>query len=114
MKGMGERLRARAREMGWSDSEVARRVGVAQTRYSTYVTDRHEPDLATLVRICAILETSPAYLLGVTETAEGSSVALRARISALAEALDGASLEVAAAVLDGLVARTAGTGGKQR
>ena len=32
MEGLGDRLRTRARELGWSAAEVARRVGLAQPR----------------------------------------------------------------------------------
>ena len=107
MDGLGERLRARARELGWSDAEVARRVGLAQTRYANYVTDRHEPDLATFVRICAVLGASAADLLNSSTAASDRAAALRSKISAAAEALDTESLGVAAIVLDGLVARSA-------
>ena len=107
MEGLGERLRARARELGWSDAEVARRVGLAQTRYANYVTDRHEPDLATFVRICSVLGASAADLLNSSTAASDRAAALRSKISAAAEALDTESLGVAAIVLDGLVARSA-------
>ena len=107
MEGLGERLRARARELGWSDAEVARRVGLAQTRYANYVTDRHEPDLATFVRICSVLGASAADLLGRPAAPSDQVAALRSRISAATEALDAEALGVAAIVLDGLVALSA-------
>ncbi|MDG1287023.1 MAG: helix-turn-helix transcriptional regulator [Rickettsiales bacterium] len=56
MSGIGENLRKRARELGWSDAEVARQVGISQQRYSRYVKDDREPDFATLRRICEVLE----------------------------------------------------------
>lgn len=105
MQGMGERMRARARDLGWSDAEVARRLGLAQNRYANYVTDRHEPDLATLVRICLVLGTSPDWLLGATAPSQGADDQLKARISACVQALDGDSLAVASTVLDALLAR---------
>lgn len=105
MMGLGERLRARARQLGWSDSEVARRARLAQTRYANYVTDKHEPDLVTLLRICAVLETSVAEMLGQASPVEGDEAELRSRIGAAVKVLDRASLFTAAVVLDGLVAR---------
>lgn len=105
MEGLGERLRARARELGWSDAEVARRVGLAQTRYANYVTNRHEPDLATFVRICSVLGVSTAELLG-KPVVEDVSERLRRRVHAMVEVLDPESLAVAAVVLDGLLARS--------
>ena len=56
-------MRQRARELGLSDAEVARRVGLSQSRYANYVVDKREPDLLTLVRICRVLKTTPDVLL---------------------------------------------------
>lgn len=106
MQGMGKRLRARAVELGWSDAEVARRLGLAQTRYASYVTDKHEPDLATLLRICAVLGVPVTWLLGVAEDdADGAGGALARSVSTL-KALDPASFHIAAAVLDALLSRS--------
>ena len=112
MEGFGDRLRARARELGFSDAEVARRAGLGQTRYAGYVTDRHEPDFATLRRICAVLGISASDLLGTPMSVTSGAQALRARISSAAEALDERSLEIAAVVVDGLVARLGPARGK--
>ncbi len=105
MQGLGDRLRARARELGLSDAEVARRSGLGQTRYAGYVIDRHEPDLMTLKRICSVLGVSATDLLGGASLVTNDAEALRTKISAALEALDQRSLEVAAIVVDGLVAR---------
>jgi transcriptional regulator with XRE-family HTH domain len=106
MEGMGGRMRARARELGWSDAEVARRLGLAQGRYANYVTDRHEPDLATLVRICAVLGTSADTLLGMVPLAADAGTRLEAKISASIRALDPQSVDAVSVVLDALVARS--------
>lgn len=106
MHGLGERLRSRARELGLSDAEVARRAGLGQTRYASYVTDRHEPDLTTFQRICVVLGMPAADLLGGTVLADEEIGTLRAKISAAAQALDKRSLEVAVIVMDGLIARS--------
>ena len=105
MEGFGDRLRARARELGFSDAEVARRAGLGQTRYAGYVTDKHEPDFSTLRRICSVLGVSASDLLGTPTLATSGEQTLRARISSAAEALDERSLEIAAVVVDGLVGR---------
>ena len=106
MEGMGGRMRARARELGWSDAEVARRLGLAQTRYANYVTDRHEPDLATLVRICGVLGLSADGLLGIGHPSGEASAGLDARISAAFRMLDLQSAEVALIVVDALATRS--------
>jgi len=57
-------MRARARELGIADAEVARRAGLTQQRYANYVADRHEPDLETFARLCSVLQLSADRLLG--------------------------------------------------
>ena len=63
MEPFASNLRKRAEELGISNAEAARRVGLSERRYGNYVAGRREPDLATLVRIAAVLETSPDRLL---------------------------------------------------
>lgn len=104
MEGLGDRLRIRARELGWSDAEVARRVGVGQTTYANYVTDRHEPDLATLTKICVVLRCSPSDLLAWPAAVTSEATRLSIRIGTAVAALDDVSLLVLATVADGLVA----------
>lgn len=70
MQGFGDRLRERARLLGMSDAEVARRVGLGERRYAHYVADTREPDLATLVKISRTLDVTPNELLGVTDEQE--------------------------------------------
>jgi transcriptional regulator with XRE-family HTH domain len=58
-----KRLRERARQLDLSDAEVARRAGLAERRYGHYVRGMREPDYATLVRICGVLDVTPNDLL---------------------------------------------------
>ena len=58
-----KRLRERARQLELSDAEVARRAGLAERRYGHYVRGTREPDFATLLRICAVLDATPNDLL---------------------------------------------------
>ena len=110
MEGVGNRLRARARALGLSDAEVARRAGLGGRRYAHYVADEREPDLATLVRISRILGTTPNDLLGIGETAgpggEGAAdAAARHRADAAWHALDTDGRALAADLLDCLAFR---------
>jgi transcriptional regulator with XRE-family HTH domain len=63
METFAQRIRERARELGLSDAEVARRAGLSERRYSYYATGEREPNLATLVRICEVLAATPNDLL---------------------------------------------------
>ncbi|WP_273786269.1 helix-turn-helix domain-containing protein [Brucella intermedia] len=80
-------LKKRAHELGISNAEVARRTGLSERRYGNYVSGRREPDLATLVRIASVLETTPNDLLQDTGSKKENIALVRARsaLSALEE-----------------------------
>ncbi|EKF59799.1 helix-turn-helix domain-containing protein [Agrobacterium albertimagni AOL15] len=62
---LADKLRERARQLGISNAEAARRSGLDERRFGHYVSGRREPDLATLLRIAEALGTTPNWLLGV-------------------------------------------------
>lgn len=62
---LANKLRERAKQLGISNAEAARRSGLDERRFGHYVSGRREPDLATLVRIAEALGTTPNWLLGV-------------------------------------------------
>ena len=97
MEVLGKHLRQRARQLGLSDAEVARRAGLSERRYGHYVTGTREPDLATLVNICAVLDVTPNQLLGIEKTApfKGERGRLAARLSGALNALDTDDLRIA-------------------
>ena len=102
MKGLGQRLRERARELGLADATVAARLGLSQQRYYNYVSDQTEPDFETLLRICRALDTTPDAVLGIDapQADVDEREALRARIAAAAGAMALPTLQVTAAVVD--------------
>lgn len=104
MKGLGQRLRERARELGLADATVAERLGLSQQRYHNYTSDQTEPDLETLVRNCHALGTDPSAMLGfgVPGTEGDDAAMLRARIAATASTMAVPTLWVTAAVVDTL------------
>jgi len=67
MDVFAENLRKRAKQLGISNAEAARLSGLEERRYAHYVSDRREPDLATLVKIADALGTTPSLLLGVVD-----------------------------------------------
>lgn len=73
MLSFGSRLRQRAEELGVSNAEIARRLGLSERRYAHYVSGQREPDLATLVKIARALGTTPNWLLAVGEAEETRS-----------------------------------------
>ncbi|MER9329499.1 helix-turn-helix transcriptional regulator [Mesorhizobium sp. M0587] len=101
--------RMRAEELGISDAEVARRAGLSERRYGNYVSGRREPDLTTLVRIAAVLATTPNDLLmerpGRAEQSPENFA--RTRIAAASAALGNDDLERVAIMIEALAtART--------
>lgn len=84
----GKRLRSRARELGLSDAEVARRAGLTERRYAFYVSGDRQPDLATLVRISNVLACTPNDLLLETPPAAAEPrTELMGRLQSVASAI---------------------------
>jgi len=102
----GRRLRAVAISLDLSDSEVARRAGLSERRYGHYVTGAREPDFATLLRICSVLQCSPNELLGWDglPKPKGREPSLR-RLQAAANHLSASQLEMVVTQIEAL-ART--------
>ena len=106
---LGERLRARARELDLSNAEVARRAGLTERRYGHYVTGTREPDLQTLLRICTVLALTPNDLLGPGrgKRKRPERDRLTARLVAAANLLEVDDLRLAVAQVDAMVANRA-------
>ena len=103
MRGLGARLKRRAGELGLTDVEVARRLGIAQGRYSSWSNDVHEPDLETVIRIARVLGMTADQVLGVVEDeANDADAALRARAALALGDLSGAPLAGAVAMVEAL------------
>lgn len=61
---LGERIRRRRREKGWTQGELARRVGIKPSRISKYENGTYQPSLATVKAIADALGTTTDHLLG--------------------------------------------------
>lgn len=113
MQRFARRLRNRARQLGLSDAEVARRAGLTERRYAHYVAGTREPNLATLVSICEVLDSTPSEML-LESTPDASAASERdvllARIMATSKRLDVEALRIAALQLSAFIqGRTAKT-----
>jgi transcriptional regulator with XRE-family HTH domain len=100
METFAQRIRERARELGLSDAEVARRAGLSERRYGYYATGEREPNLATLVRICEVLAATPNDLLlpEGKPPAQSQRDRVLARISVATDHLSVAELDPTSAV----------------
>jgi transcriptional regulator with XRE-family HTH domain len=98
-------LRTRGEQLGLSDSEIARRIGISQSRYSNYTRGIREPHFDTLARICRVLHTTPNELLGFAAPgAKEEDLDLQCIIAA-AQSLTPDNLKMAAGIMDAMVAR---------
>ena len=62
-----ERLKAAREEKGWSQAEIASKLGMSQQKYHPYEHGR-ELKSGMILSVCAILECSPNWLLGYHDT----------------------------------------------
>ena len=104
MKGLGQKLRDRARELGLADATIAERLGLSQQRYFNYVSDQTEPDYDTLLRICRALNTEPNVVFGfdVTPAHTDEVTMLHGRIAAATATMALPILRLTAEVVDTL------------
>ncbi|MFN4009865.1 MAG: helix-turn-helix domain-containing protein [Pannonibacter sp.] len=103
-------LRRRAEELGISNAEVARRVGLSERRYAHYVSGKREPDLATLVRIAEVLGTTPNWLLAVEDGKASPSATslLKDRLKIAANAMSEQGLEITVVQAEAVAAMAKG------
>jgi transcriptional regulator with XRE-family HTH domain len=101
MDGFGARLAARARELGLTNAEVARKAGLSERRFGNYVTDYREPDLRTLATLARVLLITADALLGLAPdaAAESDRSRLLAQIKISLSRLPEAELELIAVQL---------------
>ncbi len=99
MEGFGAVLRQRARDLGLTDVEVARRAGLEEARYGNYVRDSREPDLETLIKISRVLGTTPNALLGIDD----DNAIDHRRVQAAVHALTEDDRELAFAILNTII-----------
>ncbi|WP_409063207.1 XRE family transcriptional regulator [Brucella sp. 2716] len=80
---------------------------MSERRYGNYVSGRCEADLATLVRIAAVLASTPTDLLTTTTNKSTAEELIRRRVIAALAALSLDDLERAAIMIEALAARRA-------
>ncbi len=89
---------------------MARRAGLSEKRYSNYVTGRREPDLATVVRIAKVLQTTPDRLLSFGDETDVEPIAQQ-RIRAAIGVLSPDDLETVAIMVEALASKRHAGGG---
>lgn len=59
----GERVRARREELGWSQSELAKKLKKRQPDVCDMEKGRHSPTLETIEEVAKVLKVKPASLI---------------------------------------------------
>lgn len=93
----------------WVSRTRRSRAGSALARRAIpNISDLREPDFATLLRICELLETTPNDILGVGKQSlpSTSPEMLRQRIALAATVMDADTLRLAAEMMNALAIRT--------
>ena len=67
MKIFSERLRESLGLKSISQSELAKRVGVARNTITGYCNGKHEPSLEILAKICKAINETSDYLIGLVD-----------------------------------------------
>jgi transcriptional regulator with XRE-family HTH domain len=111
MKIFVRNVRERAQELQLSHAEVARRCGLTERRFGHYVAGTREPDLATFLKICTVLDTTPNALLGVDDTKrrKGEVADLYSGITAGLSSLGIPNLRAVKALVDSMIVQQRAT-----
>ncbi|WP_079908237.1 helix-turn-helix transcriptional regulator [Paenibacillus sp. 32352] len=98
---------------GWTQEEIAKKIGVARTTYTNYEAGKREPDIETAQKIADVCGVSVDYLLGKTNVTseeakelEGAPEAARPIIRSLARAkeLDEEDFDIIAKQVEDIIA----------
>lgn len=64
LKTFGNRLKERRKELNFTQETLSKALNINRVTYQGYETDKHKPDIETLVKLADILHTSTDFLLG--------------------------------------------------
>ncbi len=67
LKNIQERLREVIKQSQYSQKDIAKAVGVSAQTISKYMRENIFPALDTLAKLCAFLEVSANYILGISD-----------------------------------------------
>lgn len=103
MDVFAQNIKTRAKELDLANAEVARRLGLSERRYAHYVSGRNEPDLAMIIKIAKVLDTTPHALLGWETNKQSPREVLESKMLSIARAMSNEDLETTIAQADALV-----------
>lgn len=63
-RAVGARIKARRKQMGLTQAEVAQKLGIASQSVTNYESGKTDPSIRNLIALSAVLGVSTDYLLG--------------------------------------------------
>lgn len=78
---LGERIGLLRRHHGWSQAELAQRLGVSPSAVGMYEQGRREPSLAVAVEMSRVFEISVDFLLTGTPLTEADELAVQQAVA---------------------------------
>ena len=73
---LGQRIDSLRRALGWSQVELAKRLGVTKQTVSNWENDNIQPSVEMLVRLATLFRVSTDYLLGLEDIPRISTAGL--------------------------------------
>ena len=67
MENFGERLKALRQDKGVTQKQLAEQISCAQSAIVYWETNRQEPTISALKKLCVFFEVSADYLLGLED-----------------------------------------------
>lgn len=67
MHTFGERLKELRTDKGWTQKELASRIGCAQSSVFYWEQNKQEPSLSVIIKLSVLFNVSADYLLGLMD-----------------------------------------------
>jgi len=104
-KGLGQRIKQLRKDKGWTQKELANRVGTSPAQLNKYEAGQNTPPLDKLVLFAEVLTTTADYLIAgnVSDNMPISNTRLVQRLQ-LIDQFDADEKETVIKLLDGMIA----------
>lgn len=68
MQYFGEKLYLLRKSKGWTQQQLANKVGLVKSSISAYEKSAKYPSIEVLINLCEVLEVSADYLIGLSDS----------------------------------------------
>lgn len=105
-KGLGQRIKQLRKDKGWTQKELANRIGTSPAQLNKYESGHNTPPLDKLILFAEVLTTTADYLItgNVSENVPISNTRLVQRLQMI-DQFDPDEKETAIKLLDALIAK---------